>query len=48
MFQCEGYHDMYNIDLEKLLKMPAVITNRRNQGIEVGDKRIYKPKLWFS
>ena len=41
MFQCEGYHDMNNIDLEKLLKMTAVITNRRHQGIEVGDKRIY-------
>ena len=41
MFQCEGYHDLFNLDYERLGKFTTVVSNRRHQGFETGGARLY-------
>ena len=41
MFQCEGYHDLFNLDYEKLSKLSTTIINRRHQGLEKNGNRIF-------
>ena len=41
MFQVEGYHDLYNLDFDKLTALDSTIKHRRYQGVKDGTKRIY-------
>ena len=41
MFQCEGYHDLLNLDLDKLEKADTTLKHRKYQGTLNNGKRVY-------
>ena len=41
MFQCEGYHDLLNMDIDKLSNNDTTLKHRKYQGTVKNGKRVY-------